>query len=65
VTVFAVFSNISDPERPMNAMFSKLPKSYAADAAWSREFFPKKTESDTVAGSPGPWNSWMVGNAQM
>jgi hypothetical protein len=52
----AGFSNIIGPERPMNTAFPKLPRSYAADVAWSRLFFRKKMEIGPAGGSELAWN---------
>jgi hypothetical protein len=62
-TVPAEFSNITGPERPMNAVFPKLPRSYAADAAWSRFFFKKKSEIGLIGGSESSWNTRTAGIA--
>jgi hypothetical protein len=63
--VFAGFSNIKGPKRPMNPVFPKLPESYAADVAWSRFFFEKKMEIGTVGGSEQSWNNGEGVNACM
>jgi hypothetical protein len=47
----------------MNAVFPKLPRSYAADTAWSRIFFQKKMKISAAGPSREPWNSSMVENA--
>jgi hypothetical protein len=47
----------------MNTVFPKLPRSYAADAAWSRLFFEKKSEIGFPGGSVVPWNTGTAGNA--
>jgi hypothetical protein len=64
MTVFPGFLNIKDPERPMNAVFHKLPRSYAADAAWSRFFFPKKRGIGAIGRSSAPWNIEKAVNAR-
>jgi hypothetical protein len=51
------------PERLMNAVFPKLPRSYAADAVWSRIFFQKKTEIGPVGSYELSWNIPMAGIA--
>jgi len=63
MTVFAGFSIIMGPKRPMNPIFPKLPRSYAADAAWSRLFFHKKLKTGVVGGSVRSWNIEMGENA--
>jgi hypothetical protein len=56
MAVFVGFSNVIGPKRPMNPVFTKLPRNYAADAAWSRIFFLKKMESGPGGGSRWAWN---------
>jgi hypothetical protein len=63
-TAPAKFSNIIGPERPMNTVFPKLPRSYAADVAWSRLFFEKKSEIGIAGGSGVAWNIRMAGNTE-
>jgi hypothetical protein len=40
----------------MNTVFPKLPRSYAADAVWSRFFFEKKREIGIPGESRHAWN---------
>jgi hypothetical protein len=47
----------------MNPIFSKLPRSYAADVVWSRLFFEKKLKIGADAGSVKSWNNEKAGNA--
>jgi hypothetical protein len=65
MTVFVGSSNIKGPERPMNPVFPKLPRNYAADTARSRFFFPKKAEIGIPGGSGEPWNIRGAGNAHV
>jgi hypothetical protein len=65
MTVFTGFSIIKSPKRPMNPVFPKLPRSYAADAAWSRLFFHKKMKISVVGAFVRPWNNRMGENAQL
>jgi hypothetical protein len=46
----------------MNAVFSKLPKNYAADTARSRVFFQKKRKISALGPSRTPWNSQRAEN---
>jgi hypothetical protein len=49
----------------MNAVFPKLPRSYAADPARSRNFFQKKSKISAAGPSKEAWNSSMAENAGM
>jgi hypothetical protein len=65
MTVFTGFSIIKSPKRPMNPVFSKLPKSYAADPVWSRFFFHKKMKISAVGAFWRSWNNEMGVNARL
>jgi hypothetical protein len=65
MTVFTGFSIIKGPKRPMNPVFPKLPRSYAADAVWSRLFLCKKMKIGVVRASRRSWNNGKGGNARL
>jgi hypothetical protein len=63
MTVFTRFAIITGLKKPMNPVFPKLPRSYAADAVWSRFFFHKKMKTSVIGGSVHPWNNGTSVNA--
>jgi hypothetical protein len=65
MTVFTGFSIIKSPKRPMNPVFPKLPRSYAADAAWSRLFFHKRMKIGVIGAFVRSWNNGIGVDARL